>query len=418
MNIFVNIFLWSLESLTSLDKLPWLLGLPLLAVALLLFFKLIQSTRKLQYELTQLAKVKHHPVEYELVLKTMKLSIWHIDVATHTFTYDSDFRENGNNVVLSQGAPYEDYIAQMEPSYAENFRKALEDLMENRRENMHEQYQMKIPFSDKTYWGETYATVDKRNIDGKPLSIVGTSLRIDHQKETENALVEALYRAEESDRLKSAFLANMSHEIRTPLNAIIGFSDVLPMVQSEKERNDIIKLIKKNNATLLRLFDDMVRMAKLEAKAGEAQKKTTFELTTLFTEIAEKYATDSEESSVMIRIDGAPLTINCDRDRLTEIINQYVNNAMKFTAEGSVTMGYTVTGSLVRIWVRDTGKGIPKEKCTPHLFDNFVKLDDFVQGTGLGLSICRNLATNMDGKVGVESEEGKGSCFWVEIPME
>ena len=91
---------------------------------------------------------------------------------------------------------------------------------------------------------------------------------------------------------------------------------------------------------------------------------------------------------------------------------------MKFTAEGSVTMGYTVTGPLVRIWVRDTGKGIPKEKCTPHLFDNFVKLDDFVQGTGLGLSICRNLATNMDGKVGVESEEGKGSCFWVEIPME
>lgn len=415
-----NIFLVSTDTLFNLDKLPWLIGLPLLFVGALVMVKLMQEYRGLKSEQEQLAKVKRHTVEYELVLKTMKLSVWHIDVATQTITYDSDFRENTNNIELAQGSHINEFTALMVPEYADNFSRSLSDLMENHIENMHEQYQMKIPFSDKTYWEETYATVDKRNIDGTPQTIVGTSLRIDHQKDIENALMEALRHAEESERLKSAFLANISHEVRTPLNAIVGFSDVLPMAQSEEERNEITKLIKKNNTILLRLFDDTVRLAKLEAKGGETLKKTSFDIIPLLMEMAEKYAAESEESGVTIGVEEtcSPMTVTTDRDQLLEILNQYVNNAMKFTTKGSVTLGYTVMGEKVRIWVRDTGKGIPEDKCNPHIFDRFVKVDNFIQGTGLGLTICRDLAKNMNGQVGVESKLGKGSCFWVEIPKE
>jgi len=373
---------------------------------------------EMKSELALLEKVKRHPVEYELVLKTMKLSVWHIDVTTQAITYDSDFRESTNNVELSQGTHVDEFIAQMVPNYTSNFRKSLSDLMNNRIDNMHEQYQMMVPFSDKTYWEETYATVGKRNIDGTPQTIIGTSLRIDHQKGIENALMDALRHAEESDRLKSAFLTNISHEVRTPLNAIVGFSDILPMAQSEKERKDILKLIKKNNTILLRLFNNTVRLAKLESNDSMTKKESTFDVTKLFQEIADKYTEELEDGTVKIVVDkkDIPLTITTDRDHILEIISQYTDNALKFTSEGVVTLGYTVIGAKIRLWVRDTGQGIPKEKCNAHLFDRFVKADDFMQGTGLGLAICQSLAKNINGTVGMESELGKGSCFWVEIP--
>ena len=109
--------------------------------------------------------------------------------------------------------------------------------------------------------------------------------------------------------------------------------------------------------------------------------------------------------------------IKTDRDRLKEILNQFMNNAVKFTDSGSISIGYEKKSSHVRIWVSDTGKGIPEDKCNEHLFERFVKVDDFVAGTGLGLSICRSLANALGGTVGVESVFGKGSTFWVDIPI-
>ena len=106
-----------------------------------------------------------------------------------------------------------------------------------------------------------------------------------------------------------------------------------------------------------------------------------------------------------------------DRDRLGEIINQYVNNAVKFTSEGAITLGFEQREKVLRIWVKDTGKGIPEDRCDDHLFERFVKIDEFVPGTGLGLSICRSMALSLGGKVGVQSALGKGATFWVEIPL-
>jgi signal transduction histidine kinase len=397
-----------------------MIGTPLILAGLLLLIHQHRLFRRLRGEEGQLAQVKRHPIEYELVMKTMRLSVWRVDVPTMSVTFETDYRDSGDSLLPPPGTSLEYVFGQILPEYVDKVRDGLADLAENRIENFHEQYRVRAPHSDSTYWEESYATVDKRDLNGRPLTIVGTSVRIDKQKQIEDALMEAVYHAEESDRLKSAFLANISHEVRTPLNAIIGFSDVLTMTQDDEERQQLVKLIKQNNDHLLRLFDDMVRMSRLEAHGSEGIKKTRFPLAELFSEVAVQYADVSLETGVEIAIEMAntAIEVKTDRDRLHEILSQYMNNAMKFTASGTVTIGYTLLSQGMRVWVKDTGIGIPREQCNEHLFDRFVKVDEFIAGTGLGLSICRSLALNLGGTVGVESEEGHGSCFWVELPEE
>ena len=184
-----------------------------------------------------------------------------------------------------------------------------------------------------------------------------------------------------------------------------------------EERQHLVELIKKNNTHLLRLFGDIVNMSKLEARGGGALKMSSFELKDIFNELKEKYKPQSEEKGLPIVIENEaslPL-LTSDRDRVREIMNQYLNNAMKFTDAGQVTLGCTEHEGKWRLWVRDTGKGIPADKCNEHLFERFVKVDEFVAGIGLGLSICRSLAMTMNGEVGVESVINKGSTFWVEL---
>ena len=307
----------------------------------------------------------------------------------------------------------------MQPQSRSLIQHALVELMEGRVDEAHEQFQVRLPHSDQVHWEDAYATIEKRDLNGRAQVIVGTLTLIDSQKEIERALIEARNHAEESDRLKTAFLANMSHEIRTPLNAIVGFSDVLSMAQSDEERAELVALIKQNNARLLRLFDDMTNMSKLEA-GGDAVKKARFNLNQLLMEVADGFADKSRETGVKIVVETKPEALQpfSDRHRLREILNQYMDNAMKFTSKGSVTLGYQVNDGMLRIWVRDTGRGIPASHCNEHLFERFFKIDDFVPGTGLGLSISRSLAMSIGGKVGVESQQDAGSLFWVEIPIE
>ena len=413
------LFLFDLGTVTRLDIMAWVVGVPVVIGAIVLLFVQRRQSRQLQEDLHQLSKIKRHTIEYELVLKTMKLSIWHMDVPTKAITYESDYRDAFDMAEIPPGTSFSALVDMIDPAYVDTMRKNMNDLVEGRVENYHMQYEVRIPHSDRTYWEESYATVDKRDLEGKPLTIVGTSKRIDKQKEFEQALIEARNHAEESDRLKSAFLANISHEIRTPLNAIVGFSEVLPMTQSDEEREQLLGLIRDNNAQLLRLFDDMIHMSKLEA-GGETIQKTQFELRPLLEEIVQQYAGKVDESRVTMQVEqtDANPQMFTDRDRLGEIINQYVNNAVKFTSEGAITLGFEQREKVLRIWVKDTGKGIPEDRCDDHLFERFVKIDEFVPGTGLGLSICRSMALSLGGKVGVQSALGKGSLFWVEIPLE
>lgn len=414
-----HILLFNFSSLTRIDVLLWVVGVPAVIAFVIALYLQIRQHSRLKTELDQLNSIKHYNIEYELVLKAMRLSIWHLDVVERTVTFESDYRDEMNNYVPDGETSIDTLFDCLVPEDLERVREAMLGLMKGKYEDYHQQYRLQTPQTQNTYWEETFATVDKRDMEGKPLSIVGTTMRIDERKAIEQALIEARNQAEESDRLKTAFLANMTHEVRTPLNAIVGFSDILPMAQSDEERNELIKLIKQNNAHLLRLFDDMMNMSRLESGNAGSIVKEDFELASLFSELVEKYQAPCMEKNLVLSIEDSASgdMVHTDRGRLREILNQYLNNALKFTSAGSISLGYEKQLSTVRIWVRDTGKGIPADKCNDHLFERFVKVDDFVAGTGLGLSICRSLAESLDGRVGVDSVFGEGSTFWVEISL-
>ena len=419
MTTFSVILFLTIGQLLRIDILVWVLGIPVvLAAAATLYYQKKQH-RQLRTELRMLSKVKRNTIEYDLVLKAMKLTVWRIDVPTRTITYESDFRETPGIPIIAPNSDVELFCNTLTPESKERITAGMNQLLEGHIEEFHEQYEMILQQGKVSRWGEMYATVDQRDINGRPVTVVGTSMNIDRQKDIERSLIEARNKAEESDRLKSAFLANISHEIRTPLNAIVGFSDVLSMAQSEEERTQLVNLIKQNNAQLLRLIDDMVNMSKLDA-GDDAVKKEHFDLKTLLVELADRYQPEYDKKGIVLQtsVQDTDLQLYTDRGRLREILNQYLNNALKFTEKGSVTIGYELRGEHVRLWVRDTGKGIPAEHCNEHLFERFFKVDEFIAGTGLGLSICRSLAQTLGGTVGVQSKEGAGSLFWVEIALE
>ena len=413
-----SMILFALRDLWRLDIMVWIVGIPFLVCAVIWFLYQTRQSRQLNEKLSLLTKMQRHSVEYDLVLKVMKMAIWRIDVQSRTITFESDFRDVVGSYHFSPNTPLEAFYELMLPQYRDMIENALRELAEGRVEEAHEQFETRMPHSDQIHWEDAYATIEKRDLNGRTKVIVGTLTIIDGQKSIERALIDARNHAEESDRLKSAFLANMSHEIRTPLNAIVGFSDVLSMAQSDEERAELVSLIKQNNTHLLRLFDDMANMSKLEA-GDEAVKKERFDLNQLLMDVADKYVDKSKETGVKIEVETKADAVKpiSDRNRLREILNQYVDNAMKFTTKGVVTLGYQSHNNRLRIWVRDTGKGIPANHCNEHIFERFVKVDEFVPGTGLGLSICRSLALSIGGKVGVESKLNVGSLFWVEIPI-
>ena len=412
--------LFAIKSLLQLDILAWIIGIPVLMILIVVLYNQYRQSRKLRVELDQLSKVKTLSVEYELVLKTMRLCVWRVNVKTRVVSFDSDYREYADLLFLPPGGKLEDVVSHMLPEYRETFNRGWDDLLSGVVDQFHMQYQIEGSHSTKPYWSESYFTVESRDLNGQPETVVGTTMRIDQQKEIEKTLKEALFHAEESDRLKSAFLTNISHEIRTPLNAIVGFSEVLGMVDNEEERQHLVALIQKNNTQLLTLFDDVVSMSKLEARGGVNISKKTFRLKEMVDELLNKYARAAKEVRVCLEMADAEQfpELYTDPDRLYEILKQYLLNALKFTTDGQVTVGCSEYEDTIRIWVRDTGKGIPADKCNDRLFERFFKVDEFVRGTGLGLSICRSMATTLGARVGVESEYGKGSTFWVELDKE
>ena len=411
------LLLVTFSNLFQIDILFWLIALPVVVVLVCCLIWQRYQHQMLESEMSMLNAVQRRTIEYDLVLKAMKLAVWHIDIQERTITYDSDYRDALDIPTVPPGSDVELFCDNLLPEYKKRIAESMMALAEGRTDLVHEQYQAHSPLGDGTTWGETYAVVEKRDASGRPLTIVGTSMRIDKQKEIEMALIKARNQAEESDRLKTAFLANISHEVRTPLNAIVGFSEVLAGNPSDDERTMLSKLISQNNARLLHLFEDMVNMSKLEA-GDESVHKTRFLISDLLQELIEKYAPQAAEKHLTLVVDkhSEALEPNTDRDRLMQIVAHYVDNALKFTTEGGVTIGCNLEGGNMRVWVRDTGKGIDSEYCGDKLFERFVKIDEFEQGTGLGLSVCRSLALTLGGKVGMESELGVGSLFWVDVP--
>lgn len=249
----------------------------------------------------------------------------------------------------------------------------------------------------------------------------GVVIRVDDVTERQHMIGElekARNRAEQSDKLKSAFLANMSHEIRTPLNAIVGFSDLLMVTEDQEEKEEFIQIINANNELLLKLINDILDLSKIEAGSVEL-KYEDFDLAVYFNELA----ASMHRRVVNPQVRLVPMnpyetcTVRLDKNRLAQILTNFVTNAIKYTSEGMIEMGYEKVGGSIRLYVRDTGIGIPEDK-KDKVFHRFEKLDEFAQGTGLGLSICKAIVEACRGEIGFESEFDKGSLFWAVLPCQ
>ncbi|RHL07422.1 MULTISPECIES: ATP-binding protein [Bacteroides] len=235
-------------------------------------------------------------------------------------------------------------------------------------------------------------------------------------KETEQKLIIARDKAEELDRLKSAFLANMSHEIRTPLNSIVGFSSLLAETDDREERQEYIKIVETNNELLLQLVSDILDLSKIESGTFDFVRSNLDVNESCMKIIKSMEMKVPEDVELVFEKYMPDCHIYTDKNRFMQVITNFINNALKFTKQGTIALGYEQTAPHeIKFYVRDTGFGIPKEKLDS-IFERFVKLNTFVQGTGLGLSICKSLVSQMGGKIGVESTEGEGSCFWFTHP--
>ncbi|AVM52321.1 PAS domain S-box-containing protein [Bacteroides zoogleoformans] len=306
------------------------------------------------------------------------------------------------------------------PDDRESANNSFLDLLHGECTNVHMSFRVKKSEGDYGWW-EFRCTIYKGLAIDVPYMVLGVGQSIQRYKDTETALIAARDHALEADKLKSAFLANMSHEIRTPLNAIVGFSDLLKNLDAftTEEVQDFVELIGVNCSLLLALINDILDLSRIEAGTMDF-KFSNYNLTSVMQEIYNSQRMGMPRG-VELRVE-CPVNedkfIRTDAVRLKQVVNNLINNAKKFTAEGSITLGYTVTEpGYTTVFVEDTGKGISEEN-KKLIFERFYKVDNFTQGAGLGLSICQTIVTRLGGTISVTSEEGKGTRFEVRLPDE
>ena len=270
---------------------------------------------------------------------------------------------------------------------------------------------------DQWNWIRTNVVVNQFKPENGVIELIGINYDITELKETESKLIDANEKAETADRLKSAFPANMSHEIRTPLNAIVGFSSLLVQEENPEEREQYMAIVEENNELLLQLISDILDLSKMEAGTFDFVERE-LDVNLLCEDMVRVMKLKAKPGVEVVFDRHLPeCVIASDRNRLNQVIANFINNAIKFTATGSIRLGYDrIDAGHLRFYVADTGIGIMQEKQT-EIFDRFVKLNSFVHGTGLGLSISKSIVEQLGGTIGVESEPGKGACFWFTLPI-
>lgn len=243
----------------------------------------------------------------------------------------------------------------------------------------------------------------------RPL-LISIERDITKDKLMEQELIDAKEKAEQSDKLKSAFIANMSHEIRTPLNAIVGFSRIIAETEDLEERKSYYSIVEANNTRLLSLINEILDISKIESGIIEFDNEP-MKVSMLFQDLLKTNSLRCPEGIKLVFDDSDPnLIIRCDKNRLAQVINNLIGNAIKFTKQGSINFGYFQYSDHINFYVKDTGAGIPNDQID-QVFERFIKADCFSQGTGLGLSICKSIVEKIGGTISVESTLGFGTCF-------
>lgn len=340
------------------------------------------------------------------------------NVSHDLYVTEEEVTHDGNLIIVPTSACF----AKICDEDRERVRDAFERLANGETQKMREEYRVGrqwLPSPQQNEWVEVRAAVDERDANGKPLSLIGTSMTVTQRKEMEEALVQAKVKAEEANTLKSSFLANISHEIRTPLNAIVGFSSLLVSAERgiSEEKQKYINIIENNNTLLLQLISDVLDLSKIEAGTMEFDYAPV-DVHGLFIELEDTFRLRNKKSGICICYHRrtTECVVKADRNRLVQVMMNLMNNAVKFTGEGSIEFGFDVReDGFLHFYVTDTGCGIPEERLE-EIFGNFVKLNSFVQGTGLGLTICRAIVERMGGKIGAVSRLGHGSTFWFTLP--
>ena len=371
-------------------------------------------------------KMKEHQVSlealnrrYELVLGATRLIPWTWNLLNKEISYDITYVTHGYcKTKDSRMMTEKEGIMIVHQDDRVRMHNAYLDLYYDRVNIIREEHRSLFwDGTDEYVWFESFVTVGDRDGEGHPTLLVGGSLLIDERKKMEEELLKAKEAAEISNHLKSAFLANMSHEIRPPLNAIVGFSNVLAYTEDENERQEYIKIIENNNTLLLQLIGDILDLSKIEAGVFEFVYSKV-NLNVLLMEVIRAARLRLKDDSVVVEfVECLPECVICsDVNRLMQVMNNLITNAIKFTAKGSIRVGYRLReDESLYFYVSDTGCGIPADKLK-EVFGRFVKLNSFQQGTGLGLSICESIVTRLGGQIGVMSEVGQGSTFWFTLP--
>ena len=360
-------------------------------------------------------KIQEFESFFDLVGDYAKVGYAHFDALSRDgYALRSWYR----NVGEEEGTPLPEIIGIHSHFHPED-RAAMIDFLDKviKGESSKLSRDVRIRRADGNYtWTRVNVLVRNYQLQDNIIEMLCINFDITELKETERMLIGAKEKAEEADRLKSAFLANMSHEIRTPLNAIVGFSSLLEEAEDAEEKHLYAKIIEENNKLLLQLISDILDLSKIEAGTFDIipEQVDAQQLCNELLQSMQVRATEQVE--ILLAPELPELTFTSDKNRLYQVLLNFVTNALKFTSEGSIVIDYRINGNEVRFSVQDTGMGIEPEK-QEAIFTRFVKLNNFIAGTGLGLPICQSIVTQLGGKIGVESEPGKGSCFWFTHPI-
>ena len=305
----------------------------------------------------------------------------------------------------------------MHPEDRKRFLDFYDEVRDGKRRHFQGEMRIRRPGTKNEWnWVSSNVMVTNYKPEENEIEIIGINYDITELKETEAELIQARDKAEMMDRLKSAFLANMSHEIRTPLNAIVGFSDLLVETEELSERQEYIKIVRENNDLLLQLISDILDLSKIEAGTFEFTNGDV-DVNLLCEDIVRSMGMKAKEEVELVFDDHLPVChVISDRNRIHQVISNFVNNAMKFTSEGSIHVGYKLKDGELEFYVEDTGIGIEKEQL-PHIFERFVKLNSFVHGTGLGLSICKLILNIFGGDIWIDPTYTGGARFMFSHPL-
>lgn len=357
-----------------------------------------------------------HRYEEQLryLLENSKMHVWRTSFEKRDVEFLSDLHTTVAKMTV------EEFAQKIQTDEYEGAIRRMTERMENRKDPRRittRPFKNLLDQDDKVHW-YNMNSIPSYDSEGRQTGYFGLIRDVTQLMEEQEMLKRETERANDSDRMKSVFLANMTHEIRTPLNAIVGFSDLLTSIDSPDDRLEMMRIIRNNCDMLLRLINDFLALSSIESN-GLVITPTDIDFAHEFNDFCQSLAQRVTDSNISFICDNPyeELHTCLDKERIGQVVTNFVTNAVKYTQQGHIKMGYRIENNGLYIYCEDTGTGIPKEDCE-RIFERFVKLNDYIQGTGLGLSICKAIVDKCNGRIGVDSEPGQGSLFWFWIPCE